>query len=119
MAYIITDACVKCKYTDCVVGCPAQCFHEGEIFVVIDPDRCIDCGICETLCPIEAIKYQTEDDADGRWISINRQYAAIWPRINTRKEPLPGAEEMKVELNKFERYLGAAADDGDAAKRTY
>ena len=60
MTYIVTDACVKCKFMDCVEVCPVDCFYEGENFLVIAPDECIDCGVCEPECPIDAIVPDTE-----------------------------------------------------------
>ena len=88
MTYIVMDACIKCKFMDCVEVCPVDCFYEGENFLVINPDECIDCGVCEPECPVDAIKPDTEDDADGKWLRINTDYAKVWPkglveRINT------------------------------------
>ena len=60
MTYVVLDNCIKCKYTDCVEVCPVDCFYEGENFLVINPDECIDCGVCEPECPAEAIKPDTE-----------------------------------------------------------
>ena len=56
MTFVVTEACIKCKYTDCVEVCPVDCFYEGENMLVIDPDQCIDCGVCEPECPIDAIQ---------------------------------------------------------------
>ena len=72
MTYVVTDACIMCKYTDCVEVWPVDCFYEGENFLVIKPDECIDCGVCEPECPIEAIKPDTEDP-DGSWTRAERQ----------------------------------------------
>ena len=84
MTYIVTDACIKCKYMDCVEVCPVDCFYEGENFLAINPDECIDCGVCEPECPIDAIKPDTEDDPDGKWLRINSDYAKIWPNITVK-----------------------------------
>jgi ferredoxin len=81
MTYIVTDACIKCKFMDCVEVCPVDCFYEGENFLAINPDECIDCGVCEPECPIDAIKPDTEDEPDGKWLRINSDYAKIWPNI--------------------------------------
>ena len=84
MTYIVTDPCIKCKYMDCVEVCPVDCFYEGENFLVINPDECIDCGVCEPECPVDAIKPDTEDDPDGKWLKINTDYAKIWPNITLK-----------------------------------
>lgn len=93
MAFVVTDACVKCKYTDCVDVCPVDCFYEGENMLVINPDECIDCGVCEPECPIEAIKPESEELLE--WVEINRQYAQNWPVLTAKKDALPEAEEFK------------------------
>ena len=86
MTYIVKEECIKCKLTDCVEVCPVDCFYEGENMLVINPDECIDCGVCEPECPIDAIKSDTEDGAD-KWVAINTKYSAIWPNIINRKDP--------------------------------
>ena len=97
MTYIVTDACVRCKYTDCVEVCPVDCFYEGENFLVIHPDECIDCGVCEPECPVEAIKPDTEDDKDGKWLAINSKFAESWPNITLRKDaPADGGRDRKI-----------------------
>ncbi len=98
MTYVVTESCIKCKYTDCVEVCPVDCFYEGENMLVINPDECIDCGVCEPECPIEAIKPESEENIE--WLEINRQYAAKWPSITVKKDPLESAEEFKNILNK-------------------
>ena len=113
MTYIVTDACVACKYTDCVEVCPVDCFYEGENFLVIHPDECIDCGVCEPECPVEAIKPDTEDDPDGKWLALNTKFADIWPNITLRKDPLPDADEKANETNKFDKYFSEKPGEGD------
>ena len=96
MAFIVAEACIKCKYTDCVAVCPVDCFHEGVNFLVIDPDTCIDCGLCVPECPTQAIF--AEEDLPEKWheyIEINAKYTTDWPVIDEQKEPLPEAEEYK------------------------
>src|SRR5690606_10601563 len=88
MTYIVTDNCIKCKYTDCVEVCPVDCFYEGENMLVIHPDECIDCGVCEPECPADAIKPDTEPGLDA-WLGINTEYASKWPNITSKKDPLP------------------------------
>ena len=103
MTYVVTDACVNCKYSDCVDVCPVDCFYEGKNMLVINPDECIDCGVCEPECPVEAIKPDT-DDVLG-WVEINRKYAELWPNISTKKDPLPQADEFKDKKNKFKEFF--------------
>ncbi len=100
MTFVVTEACIKCKYTDCVEVCPVDCFYEGENMLAINPDECIDCGVCEPECPVDAIKPESEELLN--WVEINREYAAKWPNITVKKDPLPEAEEFKDVKNKFE-----------------
>lgn len=100
MTYVVTDKCIKCKYTDCVEVCPVDCFYEGENMVVINPDECIDCGVCEPECPVEAIKPDAE--ALTELIELNREYASKWPKITEKKDPLETADEFKDKSNKLE-----------------
>ncbi len=100
MTYIVTEQCIKCKFTDCVDVCPVDCFYEGENMLVINPDECIDCGVCEPECPVEAIKPESAELA--KWIELNRQYSAIWPNINQSKEAPADAEEWKNKPGKEE-----------------
>ncbi len=96
MAYYVAEPCVKCKYTDCVEVCPVNCFYEGENFLVIHPDECIDCGACEPVCPTKAIF--PEADLPEKWAEykeINVTYSKQWPNISEKREPLPEAEEFK------------------------
>lgn len=112
MTFVVTDVCIKCKYTDCVEVCPVDCFYEGENMLVIDPDECIDCGVCEPECPVEAILPDTDEAAD-KWLEVNRKYAEIWPNITSAKDPMPGADEAKDEEGKFEKYFSEKPGDGD------
>ncbi len=83
MTYIVTENCIKCKFQDCVEVCPVDCFYEGENFLVIHPDECIDCGVCEPECPAEAILPDTEPGIE-KWLEINTKFASIWPKITRR-----------------------------------
>lgn len=103
MTFIVTDNCIKCKYTDCVEVCPVDCFYEGENMLVINPDECIDCGVCEPECPIEAIKPEAEEFVN--WIEHNKKYSMIWPKITAKKDPLPEAESYKNRPNKLEDFF--------------
>lgn len=80
MTYVVTENCINCKYQDCVTVCPVDCFYEGENFLVIHPEECIDCGVCEPECPADAIVADTEPGLD-LWLGINAKYAEIWPNI--------------------------------------
>ena len=112
MTYVVTDNCVRCKYTDCVEVCPVDCFYEGENFLVIHPDECIDCGVCEPECPAEAIKPDTEPGLD-KWLEVNTEYSKIWPNITTKRDPMPEATEMDGVEGKFEKYFSTAPGAGD------
>ena len=104
MTYVVNEACIKCKYMDCVEVCPVDCFYEGENMLVIHPDECIDCGVCEPECPAEAIVPDSEPAAE-KWVEINRQYASSWPNI-TRKGTAPSdADEWKDVTDKYDKYF--------------
>lgn len=113
MTYIVKDECIKCKFMDCVEVCPVDCFYEGENMLVIHPDECIDCGVCEPECPVDAIVPDTEDDPDGKWLEINSKYAELWPVITLKKEPPADREQFEDETGKFEKYFSAKAGTGD------
>ncbi|MBU1236129.1 MAG: ferredoxin family protein [Gammaproteobacteria bacterium] len=105
MAYVVTEACIKCKYTDCVDICPVDCFREGPNFLVIDPDECIDCTLCVPECPAEAIF--AEDDvpeSQKAFIALNAELAKRWPAIVERKAPPSDADEWKGLSDKL-RFL--------------
>ena len=105
MTFVVTDNCIKCKYTDCVEVCPVDCFHEGPNMLVIDPDECIDCTLCEPECPVEAIMAE-EDVPEGKklFIELNAELAKIWPVSNEIKKPPEDAEERKDKPDKLQ-YL--------------
>src|ERR1700728_1745245 len=104
MTYVVTEACIKCKYTDCVEVCPVDCFYEGENMLVIHPDECIDCGVCEPECPANAIKPDTEKGLE-KWLKLNMEMAKVWPNIS-HKHPHPAdAKEFEGKPGKFEAYF--------------
>ncbi len=107
MTYVVADACVKCKYTDCVDVCPVDCFHEGPNFLAIDPDECIDCTLCVAECPVEAIFAEDDVPDDQReYIALNAELAKLWKTIVESKDPLPDADEwaqVKGKLKYLER----------------
>lgn len=101
MTHVVTEACIKCRYTDCVDVCPVDCFHIGPNFLVIDPDECIDCAVCVAECPAEAI-YAEEDLPQDQmdFIRINAELAAEWEVISKSMGALPDADEWKDKPNK-------------------
>lgn len=103
MAYVVTDGCVRCKFTDCVEACPVDCFHEAENMLVIDPEECIDCGACVAECPVEAI-FLDEDVPQGMeaYIELNAQLAQCTPIITVRKEAHPQAERYRTMQGKID-----------------
>ncbi len=94
MTFVVTDNCIKCKYTDCVEVCPVDCFHEGPNFLAIDSDECIDCTLCEPECPAEAI-YSEDDlpDEMNHFLDLNAELARQWPVITEMKDPPEDAAE--------------------------
>ena len=103
MTYIVTEGCIKCKLMDCVVGCPTDCFYEGENMLVIHPDECIDCGDCETECSVEAIVPDTEFNIE-RWLQINAEYSGKWPNIKCKGEPLADSDEWRNKTGKIKYF---------------
>jgi ferredoxin len=101
MTYLVTDNCVKCKYTDCVAVCPVDCFYEGENFLAINPEECIDCGVCVSECPADAIVQDVdlEESERNKWTEINFKHSLIWPVITEQKDPLPDADLHNREYN--------------------
>jgi ferredoxin len=93
MTFVVTENCIKCKYTDCVEVCPVDCFYEGENMLVIHPDECIDCGVCVPECPAEAIFSDGDPEATPHWLEVNRKFADLWPNITGKKPPLPDADQ--------------------------
>lgn len=105
MTHVVSDNCIKCKYTDCVDVCPVDCFKEGPNFLIIDPDECIDCAVCVPECPAEAI-FAEEDlpPEQMHFIAINAEINASgnWKNITKRKASLPDADEWNGKPNKLE-----------------
>ena len=102
MPFVVTENCIKCKHTDCVEVCPVDCFHEGPNFLVIDPDECIDCTLCEPECPVNAI--YPEEDVPGdqqHMIKLTADLAKNWPSITKRKAPAPDADDWKDKTGKL------------------
>ncbi|MBA6288929.1 MULTISPECIES: ferredoxin FdxA [unclassified Colwellia] len=103
MAFYVTDNCINCKHTDCVSVCPVDCFHEGENFLVINPDECIDCAMCEPECPVGAI-YSDDDLPDNQkhFIEINTELSQTWPVISEQKSAPSDADKWDGVANKVE-----------------
>tara|TARA_B100000035_G_scaffold14185_1_gene11632 strand:+ start:4360 stop:4746 length:387 start_codon:yes stop_codon:yes gene_type:complete len=103
MTYVITENCIKCKYTDCVEVCPVDCFHEGPNFLVINPDECIDCSLCEPECPIDAIISDEDiNDENRHFLELNERLSKKWP-ILTEVKPAPtDAKEWENKENKID-----------------
>jgi ferredoxin len=99
MTYVVTENCIKCKYMDCVEVCPVDCFYVGENMLVIHPDECIDCGVCEPECPAEAI-FPDSDDRAVAWAERNADLAKVWPNITRKGTPPADADEWKDKQGK-------------------
>jgi len=112
MTYIVTEKCIRCKYMDCVEVCPVDCFYEGDNMLVIHPDECIDCGVCEPECPVDAIRPDTEPGLE-KWLQVNTEFADKWPNITIKRDAPPDAEKYDGEDNKFEKYFSAEPGEGD------
>ncbi len=103
MTFVVTENCIKCKFTDCVDVCPVDCFHEGPNFLVIDPEECIDCTLCEPECPAEAIFAEDElPENQENFITINADLSATWPVISEVKDALNDADEWNGKAGKLE-----------------
>jgi len=105
MTFVVTEKCIKCKYTDCVEVCPVDCFREGPNMLVIDPDECIDCALCEPECPINAILAEDDlNENDKKYLDLNAKLAKKWPEISEQKEAPEDAKEWEDVEDKL-KYL--------------
>ncbi len=96
MTFVVGEACIKCKLTDCVEVCPVDCFYEGPNMLVIHPDECIDCALCEPECPVEAIFAEDELPEDQQdFLELNQRLADTWPNITEAKDPLPDSDDWR------------------------
>ena len=108
MTHVVTEACIRCKYTDCVDVCPVDCFREGPNFLAIDPDECIDCAVCVPECPVGAIYAEEDVPADQQhMIALNEELSKLptWKTITRRKPSLPDAEEWKDKTGKLDQLI--------------
>ena len=110
MTYVVTEQCIKCKYTDCVEVCPVDCFYEGENMLIINPDECIDCGVCEPECPADAIEVESEDNS--KWIELARKYMDSWPNITINAGAPADADAYKGVPNKLEEHFSDKPGNG-------
>ena len=118
MTYVVTESCIKCKYTDCVEVCPVDCFYEGPEFLVIHPDECIDCGLCEPECPIDAIFADDELPKDQiEFIEINAKLADVYENITEAAEPLPDADSFK-DVEGKKQFLNIGINTADITSAT-
>ena len=102
MTFVVTENCIKCKYTDCVEVCPVDCFHEGPNFLVIDPDECIDCTLCEPECPAQAIFAEDDVPADQeQFLALNAELAKQWPVISAKKDAPADADDWNGKPDKL------------------
>ena len=107
MTFVVTEACIRCQYTDCVSVCPVDCFHEGPNFLVIDPEVCIDCSLCVPECPVDAIFSELElPAAQVRFAELNARYAARWPAMAARRKPPDDADEWRTVRHKLDELRG-------------
>src|SRR6201987_3502335 len=111
MTYVVIENCIKCKYLHCVEVCPVDCFYEGENMLVIHPDECIDCGVCEPECPAEAIIPDSDANAE-RWLQLNRDYSGNWPNLTRKIDAPADADDWKGKPDKFDQHFSP-----DPAKR--
>lgn len=94
MTFVVTESCIKCKYTDCVEVCPVDCFYEGPNFLVIHPDECIDCALCEPECPVNAIVSEDDlTDEQQQFKALNAELAKTWPNITAKKDAPDDAKD--------------------------
>jgi len=113
MTFVVTDACIRCKFMDCVQVCPVDAFREGENMLVIDPNECIDCSLCLPECPADAIRPDIESDA-AAWIDLNSTYARLWPTVTRKDGQTPrDAEAFNGVAGKYDDYFSPEPGPGD------
>ncbi|MCX7115899.1 MAG: ferredoxin family protein [Gammaproteobacteria bacterium] len=96
MTFVVTEQCIRCKHMDCVEVCPVDCFYEGPNMLVINPDECIDCALCEPECPVDAIVSEDDLVASGvDYKELNTRLSKAWPNITAKKEPPADAKDWE------------------------
>lgn len=113
MTYVVSEQCIRCKFMDCVSVCPVDCFREGDTMLVIDPETCIDCGICEPECPASAIRPGNTPEG-ARWLDLNARLALVWPSIVAKGVPPADADSWLAVENKFAHVFSDAPPREDA-----
>ncbi|MES2939458.1 MAG: ferredoxin FdxA [Pseudomonadota bacterium] len=109
MTYVVTEMCIGCKHTTCVTVCPVDCFREGANFLAIDPDECVDCGLCEIECPVEAIVSECDLTPENlHCAKLNAELSRIWPPIAHSKPALPDAERWAGVPGKLQHLVRSA-----------
>jgi ferredoxin len=103
MTYVVLENCIRCKFTDCVDVCPVEAFHEGENMLVINPEACIDCGVCEPECPADAIV--PDSMADDKWLALNVKLSSKWPLITRKIDAPEDANDFTMATEKFDKYF--------------
>ena len=113
MTYIVDENCIKCKLMDCVEVCPVDCFYEGENMLVIKPEECIDCGVCEPECPVNAIEPDTSNEG-SKCVDLNNKYSSVWPNITKKREnDVPKDQEKWRNVKEKLKYLNEKPGKGD------
>ena len=113
MTYLVNDKCIKCKLMDCVDVCPVDCFYEGENMLVIKPEECIDCGVCEPECPINAIEPDTNEEAT-KWVELNEKYSNLWQNITKKRaDDVPQDQEKWRGVADKIKHFSEKAGRGD------
>ncbi len=103
MTFVVTESCIKCKLTDCVEVCPVDCFHEGPNMLVIDPEECIDCTLCEPECPVEAIFSEDELPAEqAHFLELNAELSESWSVITEMIDAPEDADDWREVKDKFQ-----------------
>jgi ferredoxin len=107
LPYFVNDQCINCKYQDCVEVCPTDAFYEGENMLVIMPDKCISCGVCEPECPVDAIIQASGDDTSLDWVKLNERYSRMWPHITCKGTVPKDADTWKNVAGKLSKYFSS------------
>ena len=116
MTYVVTEDCIKCKHMDCVEVCPVDCFYEGDNMLVIHPDECIDCGVCEPECPPEAILPDSDGKAE-KWLKMNAEFAVQVAQHHAQGHAAARCRRLEGVPDKFEKYFSPGTRQGRIGRR--